>query len=595
MKGKLKGKIIRYLNTLKLNRKLNLLFTFCVLIPMAITDIVILASVYRSVTHDVEAELSQTASAVEYTLQNQMEYPASIAHNLYKSRVIEEFLNEPYVTPYDYYDAYFRLESGLMFDSTMGIQGARVSIFADNPTILNGSGFYRMDSVEDADWFKELYSGEENRRLTFDYGTGMDSDTKLKRRILILVKMDMGAFRGCKKALRLDLDFSDFEDALQRLEIKDKVYVCDGDTLIFTNKDSSGELEPFEKIPDFSKNVFKKDITLYGKDLTIYIESKENEAKAFLVRNGGVFVLLMALNIALLLVMMYILERTMITRIKYLEDSFGIMDEDKMMLIRSIGGEDEIAGLIKSYNKMASRMNELVNTVYKDRLKEQEMDIAKQNAELLALHSQINPHFLFNALESVRMHSLLKNEKETAEMVGRLAVMERTYVNWGDDEISIRKEMDFVDAYLALQKYRFGDRLSYQLNVDEDCEIYTIPKLTIVTFVENACEHGVEKKSAPGWIFVRVFKNEGMLNIEIDDTGVGMNIGVVNDITERVKNVSIQSMHGKSHVGIMNAFLRLKMVTGDKAEFKIESERGVGTVIRLGIPLLDIARWASFL
>ena len=207
---------------------------------MAITDIVILASVYRSVTHDVEAELSQTASAVEYTLQNQMEYPASIAHNLYKSRVIEEFLNEPYVTPYDYYDAYFRLESGLMFDSTMGIQGARVSIFADNPTILNGSGFYRMDSVEDAEWFKELYSGEENRRLTFDYGTGMDSDTKLKRRILILVKMDMGAFRGCKKALRLDLDFSDFEDALQRLEIEDKVYVCDGDTLIFTNKDSSG-------------------------------------------------------------------------------------------------------------------------------------------------------------------------------------------------------------------------------------------------------------------------------------------------------------------------------------------------------------------
>ncbi|HAF25786.1 MAG TPA: signal transduction protein [Lachnospiraceae bacterium] len=585
MRGKLKEKIIRYLNSLKLNRKLNLLFTFCVLIPMAITDAVILGSVYRSVEHDVEAELSQTASAVEYTLQNQMEYPASIAHNLYKSRVIEEFLNEPYVTPYDYYDAYFRLESGLMFDSTMGIQGARVSIFADNPTILNGSGFYRMDSVEDAEWFKELYSGEENRRLTFDYGTGMDSDTKLKRRILILVKMDMGAFRGCKKALRLDLDFSDFEDALQRLEIEDKVYVCDGDTLIFTNKDSSGELEPFEKIPDFSKNVFKKDITLYGKDLTIYIESKENEAKAFLVRNGGVFVLLMALNIALLLVMMYILERTMITRIKYLEDSFGIMDEDKMMLIRSIGGEDEIAGLIKSYNKMASRMNELVNTVYKDRLKEQEMDIAKQNAELLALHSQINPHFLFNALESVRMHSLLKNEKETAEMVGRLAVMERTYVNWGDDEISIRKEMDFVDAYLALQKYRFGDRLSYQLNVDEDCEIYTIPKLTIVTFVENACEHGVEKKSAPGWIFVRVFKNEGMLNIEIEDTGVGMNIGVVNDITERVKNVSIQSMHGKSHVGIMNAFLRLKMVTGDKAEFKIESERGVGTVIRLGIPL----------
>ena len=121
--------------------------------------------------------------------------------------------------------------------------------------------------------------------------------------------------------------------------------------------------------------------------------------------------------------------------------------------------------------------------------------------------------------------------------------------------------------------------------MDEGCENYTIPKLTIVTFVENAIEHGVETKSAPGWIFVRVFKNDGMLNIEIEDTGVGMNIVMINEITEQAKNASLENMHGKSHVGIMNAFLRLKLVTGDKAEFKIESERGVGTVIRLLIPL----------
>ena len=585
MKPKIKGKLTHYLNTLKLNQKLKLLFLFCVLIPMAITDVIILANVYKSVAYDVETEMEQTARSVEYTLQNHMEYPANIAHNLYKSRVVEDFLNEQYKTPYDYYDAYYRLERGMMFDAALGIEGARVSIFADNPTILNGSGFYRMESYEDQEWFKELYAGEENRRLLFEYGTGMESDAKPKRRILLLVKMDMAAFNGCKKALRLDLDFSDFEDELKKLEIDDRICVCDGDTLIFTNKGKNGEMEPFGKMEDLKKVSYKKDITLYGKNLTICIFSEENEARAFLMRNGGIFVVLMVLNIIVLLVMMYILDKTMVTRIKYLQDSFGIMDEDKMRLIESIGGDDEITALITSYNNMADRMNELMTTVYKARLKEQEMDIARQNAELLALHSQINPHFLFNALESLRMHSLLKDEKETAEMVGRLAVMERTYVNWGDDEITIGKEMDFVDAFLALQKYRFGDRLSYRLNVDEGCENYTIPKLTIVTFVENAIEHGVETKSAPGWIFVRVFKNDGMLNIEIEDTGVGMNIVMINEITEQAKNASLENMHGKSHVGIMNAFLRLKLVTGDKAEFKIESERGVGTVIRLLIPL----------
>ncbi|MCR5267694.1 MAG: sensor histidine kinase [Lachnospiraceae bacterium] len=585
MKHKITGKLREYFNCLKLNQKLKLLFLFCVLIPMMITDVIILANVYKSVAYDVETEMEQTARSVEYVLQNHMEYPANIAHNLYKSRVIEDFLNEQYKSPYDYYDAYYRLESGLMFDAALGIEGARVSIFADNPTILNGSGFYRMESFEDEDWFKALYSGEENRQLYYEYSTGMDSDAMNKRRILMLVKMDMAAFNGCKKALRVDLDFSDFEDELKELEIDDRVLVCDGDTLLFTNRESTGELEPFEIVRHLENASYRKEIKLYGKDLTIYIVSKENEARAFLMRNGGIFVLLMALNIIVLLIMMFILDKTMVTRIKYLENSFGIMDEDKMRLIESIGGDDEISALIRSYNRMADRMNELVTTVYKGKLKEQEMDLAKQNAELLALHSQINPHFLFNALESIRMHSLLKDEKETAEMVGRLAVMERTYVNWGDDMVPVSKEMDFVEAFLSLQKYRFGDRLNYQLDVAEDCYEYQIPKLTIVTFVENAIEHGVETKSAPGWIFVRIKKADGALNIEIEDTGVGMNIVVIKDITEKAKTATIESMRGKSHVGIMNAFLRLKLLTGDQAEFAIESERGVGTVIRLIIPL----------
>ncbi|MCR5652003.1 MAG: histidine kinase [Lachnospiraceae bacterium] len=574
-----------YLNKLDMGGKLRFLFVFCVAVPLLITNVIMLAGVYRSVASDVRADMERTATSVEYALQKHLEYPANIAHNIYKSQVIEDFLNEEYASPYDYYDAYYRIESNQMFDATMGIEGARVSIFVDNPTILNGSGFYKLDLAKDQEWYREFYAGKENRILMFEYGVGMESDNKSKRRVLILVKMNMGAFNGLKKTLRMDLDFSDFEDELRKLDIEDDVYVCDGDTLIFTNNKSEGEMKPFSKLPDVGKISYKKDFRLYNRDLSIYIVSKENEARAFLIGNGGIFLILMAINIIMMAVMMSLIEKTMIVRIRYLEGSFGIMEDEKMQLIERIGGDDEISGLIDSYNRMAERMNELVNTVYKDRLYEQEMSIAKQNAELLALHSQINPHFLFNALESIRMHSLLRGERETAEMVGRLAVMERTYVNWGDDEVPIRREMDFVDTYLALQKYRFGDRLSYKLTVNEDCEMYSIPKLTIVTLVENACEHGVEKKSVPGWIFVRVFKKDDEINIEVEDTGEGMNVVVADDITERVKNASIETMKGKKHVGIMNAFLRLKMVTGGKARFFVESERGVGTVIRMTIPV----------
>lgn len=151
-----------------------------------------------------------------------------------------------------------------------------------------------------------------------------------------------------------------------------------------------------------------------------------------------------------------------------------------------------------NYNRMVRRVNSLIQTIYIAKMKEQEMLVARQNAELLALHSQINPHFLFNALESIRMHSILKNEYETAEMVERLALLQRQYLEWGNDFVKIKVEMEFVEAYLDLQKYRFGDRLNYELDIDENCENCRIPKLTVVTFVENACVHGIESKSKPG-------------------------------------------------------------------------------------------------
>ena len=234
---------------------------------------------------------------------------------------------------------------------------------------------------------------------------------------------------------------------------------------------------------------------------------------------------------------------------------------------------------------MAGRINDLIQTVYKDRLKEQEMDIARQKAELLALHSQINPHFLFNALESIRMHSLLKKELETAGMVERLALMERQYVDWGTDSISIHEEIQFVEAYLELQKYRFGNRLSYQIDVEDSCRGYCVPKLTLVTFAENACVHGLENKTAAGWIFVRCYCDEGVLCMEVEDTGHGMSPDLVRDMQENMNNASMQLLKENRRVGIMNACLRLRMATGNQACFELESEKGSGTIITIKIPV----------
>ena len=578
--------MIRYLNNLKLGQKFRLLFIVGVLIPMLITDWMILSNIIEADNTNRRNEMEKCADAVEYALQEHLEYPVTIAHNLYKSQVMEDFLNREYTSPGDYYEAFYRLRSSLLFDSNIGIEGGTLSIYADNPTIVDGSGFYRLD--REIEWYKAFESENRQSSLLFPYETASNTDKSLKRKVVLLMRMDKGRAGGCEKILRIELDYVNLAEALEGL---DKVnssrqyLVCRDNTIVLTESSAAEKFQPYPEFEKIEKGSYRKNIHLYDQDLTINVLPDKDQGVMFFRANGRRIFLMILANLVLPLIMMRMIEISITRRILSLERSFESETEDELQLITRIEGNDEITGLIRSYNRMALRMNELIMTVYKDKLHEQEINIARQNAELLALHSQINPHFLFNALESIRMHSLLRGETETAEMVGKLAVIERTYVNWGEDSVSIGKEMEFVQAYLALQKYRFGDRLKFDISVDPDCEQFGIPKLTLVTFVENACVHGVERKPTPVWIFVRASKQNGKMCIEIEDTGEGMDEEELKELTDKIKNVTIEDMKNKKHVGMMNAYLRLKKITKGLVEFDISSEKGLGTVVRIVMPL----------
>ena len=578
----------RFLNSLKLGQKLYLLFFVGVLIPMFITDWMILHNIIQSSRDTIQNEMEKCANAVEYGLQKHLEYPVTIAHNLYKSQVMEDFLNREYSSAAEYYEAFYHLKSSLLFDSNIGIEGGNLSIFADNPTIINGSGFYRLDTEKDSDWYRAFEEADKQSSLQFVYEPASLTDRSPTRKVVLFMRMDMENFKGCEKILRLELDYEGLAEVMKDLDTVNQnrqILVCKDTTIVLSEKSIEEKDQPFGIRDHIEKGTYRKAIQLYGQSFTINVLPEKGREWYFFSENGRKFLLMLLINIVLPLVMLRMIENSVTRRILSLEKSFDSEMEDELQLITRIEGDDEITSLTRSYNRMAIRMNELIMTVYKDKLHEQEMDIARQNAELLALHSQINPHFLFNALESIRMHSLLRGETETAEMVGKLAVMERTYVNWGGDAVSIGKEMEFVQAYLTLQKYRFGDRLNYEVSVDPDCEQFGIPKLTIVTFVENACIHGIESKSTPGWIFIRAFKQNNKMCIEIEDTGEGLDEEEVTELNNRIKNVTIEDMKNKKHVGTMNAYLRLKKMTKGLVEFELTSEKGVGTMVRIVMPL----------
>lgn len=567
-------------------KKLHILYICCVLIPLIVTDSVILDIVVRSSQASLKHDMENIASAVKYSLSASVENAATTAQNIYMNKYINQFLDEEYDSALDYFVSCQEFMKDTLFESSISTSSTIVTMYADNDTIVNGGNFSRLASVKDSKWYQYLKDSGQDTVLFIYYDDSQAPAVEARRRVSFIRKLNYYQRDGCEKVLKLDIDYSSIVRSLVNMKYDMPIYVCLNDITLFSNDGNSNVGSDFELFQRQKEVGFEQTLNTYGQTLDIYVLSPDVTITQQILKNIPLILMLIAVNGLLPWLLMRSINRSFTRRLQELSETFDGVEEEKLKEIPHVRGTDEIGNLMRNYNRMAVRTNELIQTVYKDKLKEQEMEIARHNAELLALHSQINPHFLFNALESIRMHSVLKTEYETAHMVEKLAIMQRQNVDWGTDLVTVKQEQKFLEAYLELQKYRFGERLSYQLNVEEDCQDYCIPKLTLVTFVENACVHGIESKPTKGWIFVRIYRKQEWLYLEVEDTGGGMNEEYAAALRSRMNHASIENLKDMGRVGIVNACLRLKMVTNDLVQFELDSEEGAGTLILIRIPLL---------
>ncbi len=575
----MKKNMARNLNDLSLRKKLRYLYYFCILIPIILTDAVILFSLFHAEQAEQDREMAAAASAVQYSITSFVESSTVVARGIYLDSSIQEFLRTQFQGPEDYFAQYQAVMRSSVLHGISGIDNTVITIYADNEGIVNGGGFLRRSNVEDEEWFKRYAESSYDTQLEFYYAP---NDT---RTVILLRNLSGHAREKTACFLKIELDYSRLAQNISNMNYAFPVYICVDNEVIISNQESNNLREAFPVFTKSDSAALEQELDLYGSNIKIYVMRRTNSVIAALLENSVLLVLLLLFNILSPQLIMNLLEKSITSRIFQLGDVFNQVDSDELIMIPEEGGRDEIGVLMSNYNRMAKRMNDLIDQVYRNRLREQEMDIARQNAELLALYSQINPHFLFNALESIRMRSILKDEHETADMVEKLAIMERQNVDWSTDTNTVKRELEFVEAYLSLQKYRFGDRLSYRIEMQEECADIMIPKLTITTFVENACVHGIETKTRPGWVFARVYMEKDTLCVEVEDTGGGMEESEVEILGERMRGACIDMLKEKGRVGIVNACLRIRMMTDSTADFSVESEKGVGTVILIRIPL----------
>lgn len=580
MEKKFLKKWENWFNNIELKTKMAIVYIACILIPLVVTDSFILYTVNVKEKQQIMQQDKEVADSVQALLNDFISYSETISSGISRNSQINAFLSKNFKDAHEYYSEYVRFMNNSFFESMTGFENTKITLYSDNSTMSNGGHVIKLKSVINAPWYKDLQYDDRDIRLLFVFDNWENKQQEERRKIYFLRKFN-GGYNSQERFMRIEVDYSTTSRKLMNQMYDRGVYLCKDDRILLSNEINNNLTDDyivFEKYDDVS---YVQSFVKYGDEYQIYIMKSNSSILDYLKRNFAMLIVVLGFSIMLPILFIIIFNYTIVTRLQKVEQAFKNSGEDNLTKIEEVEGTDEIGSLMSNYNIMADRINELIQIVYKNKLIEHENNIARQKAELLALHSQINPHFLFNALESIRMHSIIKNEDTTAEMVAKLAMLERQYVEWGDDLIEVSKEIKFVEAYLELQKYRFGDRLSYEIDVDDDCMDVRIPKLTIVTFAENACVHGIESKSSNGWVFVRVHKSNEKLVIEVEDTGGGMDEATVANMLEEGRNVSIEKIKNKKHVGVYNALLRLKIFTDDKSEFVVESEEGVGTLVQI--------------
>lgn len=220
--------------------------------------------------------------------------------------------------------------------------------------------------------------------------------------------------------------------------------------------------------------------------------------------------------------------------------------------------------------------------------------ISMKQMNLTSLQSQINPHFLYNALECIRGRAIMDEAPIIVDMAQALANYFRYSISTKNDVVSLREELASVNNYLKIQQFRFSDRFRIEMNMDAEDSILdsTIPKLTLQPIVENCIQHGLERKIGDANIVIDIVSTGNNINIRVSDNGVGMNKSSLKALNERISHYNVLERENprSGHIGLAmpNINKRLQLLFGDEYGIHVASVENVGTDVEIHIPQIHL-------
>ena len=578
----------------------NRLLIFFLIIVIFPTSIIIVAVYKRSIgiiTQRIDSSLKDSLNMAEINIMQKFEVINDISTFIYMNTDLVSILSVKYPPERPSYMASDRIDMinematlDKLLDSykLSGITGMTIFpriYMVNRPEYLQSNFSNKVSSlslIETEEWYLNLPA---SARYTV---VGLNNEP--------LITDSPGTIRVAKKLfglkspdipysalLTIDISVADFTSILEKFRPSknSNVYVIDADSNIVINPDysllgeklyevkmNSSDINFKSEYASFKEKINNTEMLVTCKKIsslnwTIVAFCPVFELYGELISFRKIMYLILALCITLTVLLALFLSENLSYPIRKLINSMASVKEGNFEISFEYRRNDEFSYLIDTYKNMLEEIKQLIDKLY---ISEE----SKREAELKALQAQINPHFLYNTLDSVNWLALKYNAGDISTMVTSLSDFFRYTLSKGKNIIPLGDEKKQIESYLAIQKIRFMDKLDYNISFSQEILDYLTVKLILQPIVENSIIHGIEKKRGKGIIDITAEKVEDNIEIKISDNGVGGNIEEMNSLLHN-RGETVKSY------GIRNVNERIKQLFGEQYGIKFYFYKGTPT------------------
>lgn len=593
---KLLEKGFHLFDDMRIRHKLLGIYILVTLVPILLVGIYLNYGMREVVLSNTLNETNANIDKLELRLNTIFNRATSISDLIYINKDIKTLLSQPYESNLEVYKAYNEYH---IFDEYLKYyeEIENIRFYMTKNMITNSHFVYADGDLKSRSWYQQAV--EKRGKISWVY----KNDVWTNQSYLTLTRAIYGENNSLLGILCIYIS-PDMLNEISKNETYDAYISLNNQVIVYNkNHDLIGKQPTFlqkhsirtnEESYVLDTNYLDEQVKINvrsfqpKKALTdsvqisavIPVEEVMSEPNNVLLR--GFIVVLGCVLISIILIVLFI--RSFDRRVHVLKYAMNKVSKGNFNIRKNLAGKDEIGEVYRELHITMESIKQLINEVYVHKIKEEKWKRRQKESEFKMLASQINPHFLYNTLEMIRMKAFMNKDVEVANIVKLLSKMMRSGLERADRPVPLHSEIELVTTYLEIQKLRFGEKIDYDIEIHCAIEEYHVFPLLLQPIVENSVIHGIENKEGKGKIKIVVFESIKYLVIQVIDNGIGMTEAKLCNLKSQL-NQSEEQETASNRIGLFNVHQRIKLHYGEEFGVDIDSELNERTTVTQYLPI----------